>query len=34
VLEANSNEVAIETIRLENEGWERDASVPEPVEPN
>ncbi len=33
-LDANSSDVAIEIIRLENEGWERDASVQEPVEPN
>lgn len=33
-LDANSNEVAIESIRLENEGWERDTSVTEPTEPN
>ena len=32
-LNANSAEVAIEQIVLENEGWERDASVTEPVEP-
>jgi phage tail-like protein len=31
-LDANSNAVAIEHIKLENEGWERDASVTEPVE--
>ena len=33
-LDANSNAVMIQHIRLENEGWERDASVPEPKEPN
>jgi len=33
-LDANANAVAIEHIRLENEGWERDDSVPEPKEPN
>jgi len=33
-LDANSNSVAIEVIRLENEGWERDPSVVEPVEPS
>ena len=32
-LDANSNAVAIEHLKLENEGWERDASVTEPVEP-
>jgi phage tail-like protein len=32
-LDANSNAVAIEHIKLENEGWERDSSVIEPVEP-
>jgi len=31
-LDANSNAIAIEHIKLENEGWERDASVTEPVE--
>jgi phage tail-like protein len=31
-LDANANSVAIETIRLENEGWERDHDVGEPVE--
>jgi phage tail-like protein len=32
-LDANANEVAIETLVLENEGWERDRSVTEPAEP-
>ncbi|MER5337746.1 phage tail protein [Micromonospora sp. NPDC049460] len=32
-LDANANAVAIQTIRLENEGWERDQAVSEPVEP-
>jgi phage tail-like protein len=32
-LDANANAVAIEHLKLENEGWERDASVVEPVEP-
>ena len=32
-LDANSSAVAIEHIRLENEGWERDTSVTEPTEP-
>ncbi|NVB80639.1 MAG: phage tail protein [Kofleriaceae bacterium] len=31
-LDANANAVAIEHIKLENEGWERDTSVPEPIE--
>jgi phage tail-like protein len=33
-LDANSNAVMIQHIRLENEGWERDTTVPEPKEPN
>ena len=33
-LDANANAIAIEHIRLENEGWERDQSVTEPVEPS
>ncbi len=33
-LDANSAEVAIEELVLENEGWERDTSVTEPVEPS
>src|SRR5947208_13509167 len=33
-LDANANAVAIEQIKLENEGWERDNSVKEPVEPS
>jgi len=32
-LDANANAVAIQTIKLENEGWERDTAVPEPQEP-
>jgi phage tail-like protein len=32
-LDANANAVAIQTIKLENEGWERDVEVPEPAEP-
>ena len=32
-LDANANAVAIQHIRLENEGWERDLSVVEPTEP-
>jgi phage tail-like protein len=31
-LDANANAVAIEHIKLENEGWERDPDVPEPTE--
>jgi phage tail-like protein len=33
-LDANANAVAIQTIKLENEGWERDTAVPEPQEPS
>jgi phage tail-like protein len=32
-LDANANVVAVEHIKLENEGWERDPDVPEPTEP-
>ncbi|MCD4525960.1 phage tail protein [Nocardioides sp. cx-173] len=32
-LDANANSVAIQTIKLENEGWERDYDVVEPAEP-
>jgi len=32
-LDAGGNAVAIEHIKLENEGWERDVEVPEPAEP-
>lgn len=32
-LDANSTEIAIESITIEHEGWERDASVMEPTEP-
>ena len=32
-LDANANAVAIQHIKLENEGWERDTSVTEPTEP-
>lgn len=32
-LDANANAVAIQTIKLENEGWERDYEVVEPNEP-
>lgn len=31
-LDASANEVAIQSITLENEGWERDYDVPEPSE--
>jgi phage tail-like protein len=31
--DANANAVAIQHIKLENEGWERDTSVTEPTEP-
>jgi phage tail-like protein len=34
VLDANATVVAIESIKLENEGWERDTSVTEPQEPS
>jgi phage tail-like protein len=33
-LDANAGIVAIEQIKLENEGWERDESVTEPAEPS
>lgn len=33
-LDANANAVAIQHIKIENEGWERDASAPEPTEPS
>lgn len=32
-LDANANAVAIQTLKLENEGWERDYEVTEPTEP-
>jgi phage tail-like protein len=32
-LDANANAVAIQTLKLENEGWERDYQVTEPAEP-
>ena len=32
-LDANANAVAIQHIKLENEGWERDEAVAEPSEP-
>jgi phage tail-like protein len=33
-LDANANAVAIQHIKLENEGWERDVEVAEPAEPS
>jgi phage tail-like protein len=33
-LDANANAVAIQHIKLENEGWERDYAVAEPAEPS
>lgn len=33
VLDANGSAIAIEQIKLENEGWQRDADVREPAEP-
>jgi phage tail-like protein len=33
-LDANADAVLIQQIKLENEGWERDADVPEPAEPS
>ena len=33
-LDANANAVAIQHIKLENEGWERDVAVVEPSEPS
>lgn len=33
-LDANANAVAIQHIKLENEGWQRDDSVTEPTEPS
>jgi phage tail-like protein len=33
-LDANADAVVIQHIKLENEGWERDTSVAEPVEPS
>jgi phage tail-like protein len=32
-MDANANAVAIQTLKLENEGWERDYEVSEPTEP-
>jgi phage tail-like protein len=33
-LDANANAIAIQTLKLENEGWERDTEVSEPNEPS
>jgi phage tail-like protein len=33
-LDANANAVAIQTLKLECEGWERDSDTPEPQEPS
>ncbi len=33
-LDANANAVAIQHLKLENEGWERDVDVSEPAEPS
>ncbi len=33
-LDASANAVAIQTLKLENEGWERDYAVTEPTEPS
>jgi phage tail-like protein len=33
-MDANANAVAIQTLKLENEGWKRDYDVPEPAEPS
>ncbi len=33
-LDANANAVAIQSLKLENEGWERDYDVVEPAEPS
>ena len=32
-LDANANAVNIQHLKLENEGWERDADTPEPTDP-
>ena len=32
--DANANAVLIQTLKLENEGWQRDDEVPEPTEPS
>jgi phage tail-like protein len=33
-LDANANAIAIQSLKLENEGWERDVDVVEPAEPS
>jgi phage tail-like protein len=33
-LDASTSAVAIQTLELQNEGWERDYDVPEPAEPS
>ena len=33
-LDSNANAVAIRSITVENEGWERDISVQEPTKPS
>jgi phage tail-like protein len=33
-LDANANAIAIQSLKLENEGWERDLDVVEPAEPS
>jgi hypothetical protein len=33
-LDASGNAIAIQTLKLENEGWERDYEVGEPSEPS
>lgn len=33
-MDANANAIAIQIIKIENEGWERDTSIPEPTEPS
>ncbi|GAC1382495.1 MAG: phage tail protein [Marmoricola sp.] len=33
-LDSNANAIAIQTLKLENEGWERDEAVAEPTEPS
>ncbi len=33
-LDANANAVAIQSLKLENEGWQRDEAVTEPTEPS
>jgi phage tail-like protein len=33
-LDANANAVAIQHVKLENEGWERDIAITEPTEPS